>query len=696
VIPATLMALLVAAQVTTGSGAPEVHVRVSSAVDGRPLSGAAVTVGEVSSGRTDDSGAWGGTVPAGRHRVVVKAIGFQPRDTTLVVGDSRVEYHVGLTRAIVPLSEIIVTAARREQRLADAVVETEVITSDELRRGPPDLAAILTERVGIQPGGGVPAGAGVQLRGFTARRVLILLDGLPLVGRINGVLDLSRLPVSSIERIEIVKGPQSTLYGSDAIGGVINLISRAAPRSGSIAGISTSVGSRGRRAVDGDAGWRHGSVSTAVDVGYSGVDLVSGLSSDQATYSRRGNAGLRGRWDVDSTFRFELGALSVLERQRYRTGQLFHFGDNIQSSLRLAAYKDSRNDRINLTLAGSAFDHLSRAATRDVPASDSGARDRQRLVQAELNWNAIRGPALVDAGVAVRREWIDADRLSENNTAITGLEPFAQVTLPVGRMLLTPGARVSLSDRWGEFVAPRVALLYRPNDGVAVRASLGRGFRAPDFKELYLAFVNDAAGYAVYGNPGLRPERSATMSLGAEWTGATAFVRSTAFTAAYRDFIETLVADADGAFTYGNVARGWTRGIEGEAGFLLRDWRIEVGGEHLWTRDEATGRALFGRAPFTARGTITGPVVLSSTVSLRTTYVSRTPISLNQDGETGYREAFPQLGVRLSRPIGAYLHANVEISNVLDRRPGPDWPGFTGRSVSLSLRWRTNGHSSVH
>ena len=681
---------LVVAIATTGNAQQNVSVTVTSGADARPISGAAITIGgTAASGRTDHSGSWRGSVDSGRHRLQVRAIGFQPRDTVVHVGDTRTTVRVSLTRAIVPLDEIIVTAARREQRLADAVVETEVITSDELRRGPPDLAAVLTERVGVQPGGGVPSGASVQLRGFTARRVLILLDGQPLVGRINGVIDLTRIPIGSIERIEIVKGPQSTLYGSDAIGGVINLISRSAPSSGTMAGISSRVGSHGRTAVDADAGWRRRSLSTTVDAGYNGVDLVSGVSSDLATYSRSGNGAVRARWDVDSRRRIEFGALGVLERQRYRTGQLFHFGDNVQSSTRLAAYQDAPNNRFSLTLSGSTFDHLSRAATRDIPATDSGARDRQRLVQSEVNWSGTRGSSVVDAGVLLRREWIDADRLSEQTTAITGVEPFAQATVTLGRLVVVPGARLSLSDRWGEFFAPRLAFLLRPREGLALRASVGRGFRAPDFKELYLAFVNDAAGYAVYGNPGLRPERSTSASLGGEWTGATAFARATAFNARYQDFIETLAPDANGAFTYGNVARGWSRGVEVEAGLLIGDWRLELGGERLWTRDASTGRSLFGRTPVTGRAVVTGPRLLGSTLSLRSTYVGRTPISIDQGGTIEYRDAFPQVGGQWSRPFGEHLELSAEVTNLLNRRLGADWPGFTGRSGSISLRWRT-------
>ena len=691
-IQSAIVALLAVAQATASPPSPpgRITVEVFASVDTRPVAGASVSIdGALLEVRTDRSGSWTGAIAAGEHRVQVKAIGYQPRDTVLQVSAS-LTVRLSLAQAIVPLDEIIVTAGRREQRLADAVVETEVITSNELRRGPSDLSAVLAERVGIQLDGGVPSGVSVQLRGFGGRRVLVLLDGQPVVGRVNGTLDLSRLPVATIERIEIVKGPQSTLYGSDAIGGVINLISRSAPSSGVEAGVSTLTGSHGRTAIDGDAGFRRGALSATMDAGYHGVDLVSGMLSDQATYSRRANGGLRARWALDSARGLELGTMAVLERQRYRTGQLYHFGDNVQTSMRLAAHNDGKVDRFSATVSGSTFDHLSRAATGDAPASDSGARDRQRLLQGELNWSGVRGFGTADAGITLRREWIDADRLSEHVTPITGVEPFAQATFPFGRMLVTPGARLSWSDRWGQFLAPRLAVLARPGDDIAVRASIGRGFRAPDFKELYLSFVNDAAGYAVYGNPNLRPERSTSISLGAEWTGATTYLRATGFNAKYRDFIETLAPDANGVYTYGNVASGWTRGLEVEGGVLLREWRLEAGGERLWTRDASTGRPLLGRAPITMRASITGPTLLATNLTLRAAYVGRTPISTDPDGTTEYRNAFPQVSARLSRQVGPKLELSGEVTNLLDYRLNAGWPGYTGRTASIGLRWRTN------
>ena len=686
----TTAALLSA--MTSAAGAQDLvklSVQATTGAGERPVSGALVVIDGAPgiTGRTDQRGDWSGLVSAGERRLRIQSIGFRPRDT-LIVARGEVTVRVDLAESIVPLGGVIVTAARREQRLADAVVETEVISARDLARGPSDLASVLTERVGVQVDGGVPAGAGVQLRGFGSRRVLVLLDGQPLIGRVNGNLDLARLPVSGIERIEIVKGPQSTLYGTDAIGGVINVITKGAPATGTSSAISTTAGSYGRTEVAGDAAWRSGALSTSINGGYGGVELVPGVSSDVATYSRRAHGSVSGGLDMGSSLSVEWGGLAVVERQRYRTGQLFHFGDNVQGSARIGAEQKWPLDRLKATMSISTFDHLSRAATRDTPASDSGSRDRQRLLQGELHWSAVRGPRVWDAGVAVRREWIDADRLSTQSSAIVGVEPFTQATFSVGDVIVTPGARLSWSDRWGSFLAPRIATLWRPAEGVAVRASFGRGYRAPDFKELYLAFVNSAAGYAVYGNPDLRPERSTSVSLGSEWAGDRAFLRATGFNARYRDFIETRAPDANGVYTYGNINRGWTRGVEVEAGVLAGGWRVDGAAERLWTRNEGTGTSLLGRTPFTLRTSATGPLFASLRSGARFVWLARTPISRDENtGAVEHRDAFPQLDIRLSRPMSNRLELSGEVTNLLDHRLGVEWPGFTGRRFAIRLRW---------
>jgi hypothetical protein len=124
---------------------------------------------------------------------------------------------------------------------------------------------------------------------------------------------------------------------------------------------------------------------------------------------------------------------------------------------------------------------------------------------------------------------------------------------------------------------------------------------------------------------------------------------------------------------------------------LAGTWRVETAAERLWTRDQTTGDELLGRTPYTLRASATGPILQSLRASLRLAYASRTPVARNETtGQTTYRDAFPQLDVRLSRLFGEQLELSGEIANVLDRDLGANWPGFTGRRFAIGLRWRSD------
>lgn len=125
------------------------------------------------------------------------------------------------------LNEVVVTATRTERKLSSLPLPTSIITSDAiLRAGVTRLNEILAEQTGlitIPDFGGVE---GIQVQGLDAAYTLIMVDGVPLVGRSAGTLDLSRISVGNIERIEIVKGASSSLYGSEALAGVINITTK--------------------------------------------------------------------------------------------------------------------------------------------------------------------------------------------------------------------------------------------------------------------------------------------------------------------------------------------------------------------------------------------------------------------------------------------------------------------------------------
>jgi outer membrane receptor for ferrienterochelin and colicins len=231
--------------------------------------------------------------------------------------------------------------------------------------------------------------------------------------------------------------------------------------------------------------------------------------------------------------------------------------------------------------------------------------------------------------------------------------------------------------------------MWRPVDAVALRASVGSGFRAPDFKELYIDFVNAPAGYAVQGNPDLKPEESIAYAVSGEYAGRVFRSRVGLFLNTYRDFIEASEPDAAGTYTYRNLDRGSMRGVELEGGFTRGAWSADAGVDLLRTKDRSTGTPLLGRPRESVRASITGPgwPGLRATASL--VYTGRTPIDRDPSGVTVLeRGGWSRLDLRATQSLGRGVQWSLGVHNAFDRRMGAAWPGFTGRQYATALEWR--------
>lgn len=657
-----------------GSGAPVAAAEVLDAATGRVLAA------------TDTAGRF--RLAEAPARLRVRRLGFAPRDIAVGADGS---LDVTLRPLPIALEAVVVTAARREQKLKDAVPETQVMTREEIEQtAASNLGDAVTQAAGIQLEGGVPSGAGVYLQGLGSQRVLVLMDGQPLVGRLNGNLDLSRLPSSMIERVEVVRGPQSTLYGSDAMGGVINIISRRPAEGGIETDATVLGGSQGR--LEGSAGVRgtSGAVGFAVDGGARTIALAPGVSGQDATYARRWNAAPKVRWQASPEVALEASGLVIGEQQRFHAGQLYYFADNTQGEGRLSMEWHRGLRRLTPTLSYSVFDHLSRASTNPTPASDSGAADNQQLLQTEVTYSGPMPGGLLDLGVVARHEAIRADRVQGEMRAMNGIETYAQGTWIRGALSVSPGLRLSAHQQWGTALTPRVAALWRLTPAVALRGSVGTGFRAPDFKELYYNFVNAAAGYAVMGNPDLKPEHSTNVTVGTEIVGSRFYGRASAYVNHFRNFIDYTAPTAGGVYTFGNIAQGLTRGIETQVGWATSRGRLEAEYAYLDARDETTGLPLLGRASQNVRlsGQVTTRLV-GLGANLRVT--GRTPMSTVQDS-TGthveYRDPFVRLDLHASAPLPHGLSLTGGVDNVFNQQMSAQWPGFTGRQIYAGLSYR--------
>jgi outer membrane receptor for ferrienterochelin and colicins len=586
------------------------------------------------------------------------------------------------------LDAVVITAARREQRLKDVVVPTEVIGRGEIERtGATDVATLLQQFVGIQLDGSVGGGLGVQLQGMDSRRVLVLVDGQPIVGRVNGDFDLSRLSLAGIERIEIVKGPQGTLYGSEALGGVINIITRAVRGDRAVEGQGIG-GTRGRADLSIGGRLPLRSLRLTGDASLRRADLAVGIPGDLGTRSERWTVTPGAEWTVSDAWTLRASALGGGQSQRYRTGQLFRFVDDVQAGGRVGGEWRRGVSRITPLFLVSTFDHLARASTGDRPLAGTGERDRQSLAELEVTGSTIVGPVLLDAGIEARRERIRSDRIPDAERALDAVEGFTQLTVARDPVTVVTGVRVVRHSQFGDFAAPRLSLLARPHEAVALRASVGRGFRAPDFKELYLAFANSAVGYAVAGNPALRPEQSTNGQLGVEWNAARGWVRVNGFVNRFEDFIAVAPGELAGTFTYRNIETGVTRGLEVEGAWHYAGWRADLGYTYLDAQDDA-GRPLPARTPHSGRAALTAPLPRQGSLAATWVITGRTAIAVGTSLEpTTYQPTFERLDLKVMLLLRTGVRALLGVENLFNRQLGREWPGFTGRLVYAGASWQ--------
>ncbi|HET9603460.1 MAG TPA: TonB-dependent receptor [Gemmatimonadales bacterium] len=587
----------------------------------------------------------------------------------------------------VALEDIVVTSERMPVAASSANSPTHVVDSAAIRgEAPTDLTQVLRNVTGVQVDPVVGSGAGVILQGLGSDRVMVLLDGAPVQGRLGGQFDLSRIPPGMIQRIEIVEGPQSTLFGSAALGGVVNLISRqdTAPHLDATA----QMGSFNQRDVSVGAGGSAGATNAALVLGRRTSDLVPGTSSTVA-----GNAD---RWDGLARVGTETGGIradarvmGIRERQMYHAATApgsHSFNDNWQFDELVSLHFD-RAPNTELRLHGSQYNHRFTRAASTTPDYSTADTDHQRVLDAELLQRGHLGSHRWLAGGKLERESIQSVRLDGGARAAWSGALFGDVEWRAASWLnVTTGARYTDAEVWGANVSPRVAVRAALPEGFYVRAAGARGFRAPSFKEQYTDFTNTGSGpsYTVLGNTSLRPESSWNLNAEAGVMRGSSKVYVRAYRNWLRDLIETVLIDpATTTFRYENVERAHTHGLE--AGSTAQAGPVSLSAAHAWlgATDDESGEQLSGRAAHTTK--VTGTVELPHDASLSSSVIHTSSVPITARGGTEWQAAYARVNLSLAAPLVEGADVVIGVDNVTDTRP-------EGAITNLGRRWFTALH----
>ncbi|MCK6525399.1 TonB-dependent receptor [Myxococcota bacterium] len=587
-------------------------------------------------------------------------------------------------------AEVVVTATRTATSRAEAPVAVEVITREDIvAAGAENLADLLEGQPGLDVERSY-LGAALRLQGMNPDQVLILVDGERVLGAKDGVIDLSRFPVEAIERVEIVKGPGSALYGADAMGGVVNLITRA-PDEPLRAELHLRGGGRGTQDASASVEAKGERLSGQLLAGAHRSDGYDLSPEDEAT-----TASAFQQWDVAGQGRAALGPnLSLAARgsgtRRSLQGVEVSGGGAVLD--RLSVIEEAQlgltprlllgaRSMLTLGASGSLYREQQLVDQRGATALDTYEDHQERLGELSAQLDRATGDHhLLTVGAEGLGVWMDSPRLDGGHGARARAGLFVQDVwgVPgVSGLSVVPGARLELDSWYGVVPAPRLALRWQASPRLTVRVSAGTGYRAPSFKELLLRFENPGAGYVVEGTPTLRPETSRSLQLGAEWApNDKLWLSAGVFHNDLTDLITitTLKAASAGEparYGYANVASAWTAGVELAAEARPADG-LQLKASYTLTesRDESIQLPLEGRARH--RGTAQVNLNLDTlglSAQARAALVGARPLTGDTDGDGApdriEAPPYAALDLRLERSVWGRGAVALGVDNLLN------------------------------
>jgi len=527
------------------------------------------------------------------------------------------------------LNEVLITATRTIRQLSSLPMPAQIISKRDIKNSNSvRLNDILNEQTGLITVSDFGGGEGIQLQGLDSQYTLILVDGVPLVGRSAGTLDISRVSVGNIKQIEVVKGASSSLYGSEALGGVINIITDT-PNSGLKGNINYRLGGFNTNDLSSTINYKKGKIGINTYLNrYSsdGYDLED--NDDLNTVEPFSNYTFNSKITYDFTENTKL----LLSGKYYTQNQDYV----ASSSLRGESDINEWNTHLKLSHRysekwSSYFEfYTTRYKAKDFLNDDNGSLFSESYYNQLLIRPEVRATYnLNDAtnfigGIGFNHETLDRTDFTEQpefNSPYIYLQYDGDINEKLNIIL---GARFDSHNKYKSQFSPKAALRYEVNDKLAVKSSVGYGFKAPDFRQLYFDFTNATVGYTVLGynavstaipkleeqgeianivvpvsefDNELNPENSISINIGSDFklTSELKFDLNL-FRNNINDLIDTRViankTNGQNVFSYYNVNKFYTQGLEFNTTWKPTN-RLKISGGYqlLYAKDKDAEKA---------------------------------------------------------------------------------------------------------
>ncbi|CAN5632224.1 hypothetical protein BH11BAC2_BH11BAC2_18130 [soil metagenome] len=546
------------------------------------------------------------TYPAVRR---ILMMGYSSLTDTLL--HSSAETEIVMQPVSKSLGEVTVTGNYMPGYQSNSVYDIEVIGRQEIeKRAANTVKDLLGQELNMRISNDPSLGSSLSIQGTGGENIKFLIDGVPVIGRQNGNIDLGQLNLSNIERVEIVKGPMSVLYGTDALGGVINLITKTNTHQKLSGSFNSYYETIGQYNVDATAGW--GFKKTSINLS-AGRTFFDGWSEQDTSRSQQ--------WKPKEQYTVDLKAIHTIKNVKlnYQSGyfqevvtnksepvitpyyanaidQYYHtqrFNNQLYVETRL-----NETSNLNFSAAYSTYQYikntyiknlvsLTEALTPDTLDDDTTrfnaffSRLSYSLATKDKKWNFLIGSE-VNFESAIGR------RIDNSEHAVTDIALFACTDFkPVEALTIRPSIRAVYNSLYQAPLIPSLNVLYKLGKNTSIRGSWSRGFRAPSLKEQYLNFVDNGI-HNVRGNPDLKAENSnhylASLEFKLPLNKCVVAVEPSFFYNQIKNRISLVEFDPTSTlYTYINLDEYTSRGTELKVRYTKGDFHLQVGGAYTGT-----------------------------------------------------------------------------------------------------------------
>lgn len=468
------------------------------------------------------------------------------------------------------VKEIVITATKTKREIKDISGDISIITSENITESnATTLDQVLTNQTGIDIAGGDFLGLKPRLnmRGlqgnFGAQRVLVLMDGRPINEEYMGDVDFRTLSLDNIERIEIVRGPSSALYGSNAMGGVINLITKQ-PTDKLSGGLKSFVGSFNTYGTALQNSAKFGEFGYFITANQESTDGY--LLNSDGTPKNWQSKNVTGKvvWTPDKKSNLTL-AMGHNNGDGHDEGFLRDLTTNYQDLVYRNNWANENNAGFLARVYVNSLDQALKwnfGFTGKYDQSTLGTQLQQSFLIAKKH--------LLTGGIDTKKENVLVKETNGtidetiNSSAIYLQDEFSINT----QLLLTAGLRYDRNEEFGGETSPRIGAVYHLNNNTSFRSAIGKAYRSPTISDLFLPQTS-YFGMTFEGNPNLKPETTWTVEAG--WDNKFTDKLSSKLTIYDSSLSDAwdFMRDSDNIFRPQNVTKMSIKGVETEIDYLL-------------------------------------------------------------------------------------------------------------------------------